>query len=286
MVYQSRHQPRIQQQVSGKIFKPATYDFFYDITCEAMARNDFPTTSIAAGSVMLRKISAEFSIEQARAIPPNSSMNGNNRFSGQRLDGRSGQGALYLGTVAGILREHAHYSLQSTPGTVMQTFLTPDMPDRTRAFMRAQVGGAKPLAKEHFFLYRLKNKLRFADLRLQSLHPLFQRMGQSDELRRDFSLVSNLTLMLRAPSDLHDYSAARGIADAVYDRRNTNGLAGVCAPSSRADSDSGLVYDSHGDKTGGLIFAIFGKDRVPITVLEPVGEFGTFQEIAAAVKYK
>jgi hypothetical protein len=110
--YQSRHQPRRQMTVSGKIHNPALYDRFYDIAYDAMLRGHFPSMTLPAGKLVLRVVNSALTIEQARAIPPGSAMNGDNRFSGARLDGRHGQGALYVGTVGGILREHAHYSLQ------------------------------------------------------------------------------------------------------------------------------------------------------------------------------
>lgn len=295
--YQSRHQPRRQQIAGGKIKNPTLYDVFYDLAYDAMVRGDFPTMTIDAGKLMLRVVNSALTIEQARTIPPGSSMNGNNRFSGPRLDGRNGQGALYVGTVGGILREHAHYSLQSYPssklGTAAPSLVTPGAPDQTKAFMQQQKTGAMPLSPQRFHLFRLRHALSFADLRLTSIAPLFQRLRASGELRERFGIVDHLPfeMLISAASEAQDYSAARGIADAVFDRRHSTGLSGVCAASSRADSDSGLVYDSHNDPTGGLIFAIFENDGTPITALEPAAPPGkpndaiydTFAAIAAAV---
>ena len=297
MTYQSRHQPRRQQTAGGKIKNPEQYDVFYDIAFEAMIRGDLPTMTVDAGKLMLRVVHAPLSIEQARTIPPGSSMNGNNRFSGPRLDGRNGQGALYVGTVAGILREHAHYSLQSYPasklGTATPTLFKPGAPDGTKAFMQQQKTGAMPLSPQRFHLFRLKHPLQFADLRLTALAPLFQRLRASGEATQRYGMAAHIPfdMLLSCASDAQDYSAARGIADAVFDRRHSTGLAGVCAASSRADTDSGLIVESHGDATGGLIFAIFEKDGTPIMALEPAAPPGrpndaiydTFEAIAAAV---
>jgi hypothetical protein len=297
MTYQSRHQPRRQQTAGGKIKNPEQYDVFYDIAFDAMQRGDFPAMTVDTGKLMLRVVNAALTIEQARSIPPGSSMNGNNRFSGPRLDGRNGQGALYVGTVGGILREHAHYSLQAYPasklGTAAPTLFKPGAPDGTRAFMQQQKTGAMPLSPQRFHLFRLKHPLQFADLRLTALAPLFHRLRGSGELRSRYGMVEHIPfeMLLSAASDAQDYSAARGFADAVFDRRHSTALAGVCAASSRADTDSGLVYDTHGDPTGGLIFAIFENDGAPITALEPAAPkgrpddatFATFEAIAAAV---
>ncbi|MFC5548082.1 hypothetical protein [Massilia aerilata] len=297
MTYQSRYQPRRQQTTGGKIKNSERYDIFYDIAFDAMLRGDFPCMTVDTGTLMLRVVNASLTIEQARSIPPGSSMNGNNRFSGPRLDGRNGQGALYMGTVGGVLREHAHYSLQSYPssklGTPTPSLFKPGAPDTTRAFMQQQKTGAMPHSPQRFHLFRLKHPLQFADLRMTALAPLFHRLRTSGEARSRYGMADNLPfdMLISAASDAQDYSAARGIADAVFDRRHSTGLVGVCAASSRADTDSGLVFDTHGDPTGGLIFAIFDKDGAPITALEPAAPkgkpndaiFDTFESIAAAV---
>jgi hypothetical protein len=297
MTYQSRHQPRRQQTAGGKIKNPVLYDVFYDLAFDAMVRGDFPTMTVDGGKLMLRVVNSALTIEQARTIPPGSSMNGNNRFSGPRLDGRNGQGALYVGTVGGILREHAHYSLQSYPtsklGVAAPALVKPGAPDKTSAFMQQQKAGAMPLSPQRFHLFRLKHPLSFADLRLTAIAPLLQRLRASGELRERYGMVDHLPfdMLVSAASEAQDYSAARGIADAVFDRRHSTGLAGVCAASSRADSDTGLVFDTHNDPTGGLIFAIFEKDGAPIAALEPAAPPGkpndaiydTYADIVAAV---
>jgi hypothetical protein len=300
--YKSRHQPpRRHTTVRGKIENSGIYDRFYDIAFDAMVRGEFPSMTLGTGQLVLRvlgyKDKKPLSIEQARTIPPNSSMNGHNRFSGARLDGGIGQGALYVGTVGGTLREYAHYSLLSTPKSALQPpappLWQPGAPDRTAAFMEQQKSGGLPPEPKRFYLFRLKYPLQFADLRLTALAPLFQRLRASGEAKSRYSLFDHLPfdMLVSATSHGDDYSAARGIADAVFDRRHSSGNAGVCAASSRADSDSGLVQQSHGDPTGGLIFAIFERDGTPVASLEPAAPPGkpdaacydTFEAIAAAV---
>ena len=109
-----------------------------------------------------------------------------------------------------------------------------------------------------------------------------QRYGLSGRAVLDF--------LARASADPNDYSASRGIADAVFDTRKLSGFVGVCALSSRADRDSGLVVSAEGDATGGLIHAIFGADSTTVTELTPVSKspgnlaFDTFEELTKAAR--
>lgn len=253
--------------------------------------------TLPKGQLVLRVVNGALTIAQARSIAPGSSTNGNNRFSGPRLDGRHGQGALYVGTVAGVLREHAHYSLQKAPvskltGSPTPPLWKPGATDQTRNFMQGQKTGALPPGGLRFHLFRLTQALAFADLRLTALAPVLQKLRASGEARTRYGIVdwAPFDMLVTRASDSQDYSAARGLADAVYDQRKTTGFAGVCAASSRADSDSGLVLDSDGDPTGGLIFAIFGHDGAAVDALEPAAPaanpdaaiFDTFEAIAAA----
>jgi hypothetical protein len=299
MTYQSRHQPRRQTTVTGKVLSPDSYDRFYDIATDALQRGQLRRIRLAAGQLVLRAASGRLTIEQARSIPPNSSMNGDNRYSGPRLDGRPGQGALYVGTLAGVLREHAHYSLRQPVGTRLlggghaPPLWQPGTPDTTGGFMQQQKSGAVPPGGQRFHLYRLTQPLQFVDLRLNSLAPLLQGLRASGEGRTRYGIVdwAPLDLLLSAASEAQDYSAARGFADAVYDQRHATGDAGVCAFSARADRDSGLVLETHGDPTGGLVFAIFGMDSTPVQALEPaapkgqpqLASFDTFDAIMAAM---
>lgn len=296
--YQSRYQPRRQLIVSGKIQNPETYDRFYDMATDALLRGQFPSMRLAAGQLVLRVVNGALTIAQAGSIAPGSSTNGNNRFSGPRLDGRHGQGALYVGTVAGVLREAAHYALQTPAASRITNVATPPLwkpgaPDKTRNFMQQQKTGAMAPAGQRFHLFRLKHSLQFADLRLSALAPLFQRWRSSGEAKSRYGIVdwAPIDMLISAASESRDYSAARGFADAVFDQRRLTGHDGVCAASSRADTDSGMVVESHGDPTGGLIFAIFGEDGAAVSALEPAAPaahpdaaiYDTFAAIAAAI---
>lgn len=296
--YQSRFQLRRQLIVSGKIQNPESYDRFYDIATDALQRGQFPAMRLAAGQLVLRVVNGALTIGQAGSIPPGSSSNGHNRFSGPRLDGRHGQGALYVGTVAGVLRETAHYALQTPAASRLTSAPAPPLwmpgaPDKTRDFMRQQKAGALAPGGQRFHLFRLKQPLLFADLRLPALAPLFQRLRSSGEAKSRYGVVdwAPIDMLVSAASKSQDYSAARGFADAVFDQSCKTGHAGVCAASSRADTDSGMVVEFHGDPTGGLIFAIFGQDGTTVPALEPAAPvtrpnaaiFNTFAEISAAI---
>jgi len=171
MTYKSRYQQRAQTVVTGKVHSVERYDRFYDIVFEAAKEGHLPTMQLPAGQVLLRKSNRD--IQPSRTIPPatHSSMSLANRYSGIRLDGKPGQGALYVGTIAGILREHTHYALSGTAptGSLYQPGISPD---RTRNFIEHEksrasgtsVGGGNP-----FHAYRLSRAMTFADFRLQCL---------------------------------------------------------------------------------------------------------------------
>lgn len=291
-VYESRHQPRRQTTLAGKIQNRETYDRYYDITYEALQRGIFPHMTLDVGTPLVRALNAKFDVNAARTIPPGSSLNTGNRFSGPRLDGRPGQGALYVGTAAGVLREHGHYSLLAPSASRLTPAAAPlwkpGANDRTRDFLDGQKAGAPPPKGEHFHLYRLSSALRFADLRIGSIVPLMHQLRASGEAARRYGIVdwSPIDFQVAAPSAPQDYSAARGMADAVHDLGRTTGDAGVCAYSSRADSDSGLLVGLPDDPTGGLIYAIFGRDASLVGALEPArpkASFTTFQALRAAI---
>jgi hypothetical protein len=289
-VYQSRHQPRRQTTIAGKIEDVERYDRYYDIAYDAIQNRMFPTIALREGSLIVRGNDYRY---DARVIPPGSSMKLTNRFSGARLDGRPGQGALYVGTITGVLREHTHYSLpawKKQPDKVWGR----STGDATAELMREQrTGQPAPNPLLRFYLYRVNQTLNFADLRITSNVSLMtrllrmggaQRYGLADAVIVDF--------LARASSHPHDYSASRGIADAVFDLRKLSGHAGVCSFSARADTDSGLVGSAEGDVTGGLTYAIFGADMSEVSTLTPVPKtpgnlaFDTFAELIAAVQSK
>jgi hypothetical protein len=273
----------------GRIASAERYAIYYDIARDALQRGTLPTLVLPAGRLVLRASNAAYTAEQARTIPPGSAMSVLNRFSGARLDGRPGTGALYVGTVAGVLREHGHYAnlpkpaspLQ--PATAGQALWRPGQPDARSAYLGAQKAGASP-GGTHFHLYRTAGTLRFADLRVTALAPLFAQLHASGEARQRYGIAPHqpLDFAIAAASDATDYSASRGLADAVADTAQDTRLIGVCAFSSRADRDDGLVVESHGDPTGGLIFAIFRRDGEVVSelqVAQPKGTFATYGEV-------
>jgi hypothetical protein len=294
--YQSVHQQRRQTVITGKIEDVERYDRYYDIAYEALRDRRFPHLPVPAGRLVVRVMGGAY---DPRTIPPGSSSNAANRFSGPRLDGQPGQGALYVGTIAGVLREHAHYALLGAAPSPLQSsrpsLWKPGAVDQTRTFMQdLRAGGPPPKAGTKYYLLRVVKPLRFADLRITSLAPLFTQLRAGGGGSR-YGIVewSPLELQISAASASQDYSAARGMADAVFDFSRTTGDAGVCAFSSRADLDSGLVTESAGDPTGGLTFAIFGPDSIAVSALDPVPPnpknksklgFDTFAALCAAIK--
>jgi hypothetical protein len=286
-VYVSRHQPRRQTTIAGKIQNLERYDRFYDITYEALGNRTFPSVTLPEGSLVVRVMAGPY---DARAIPPGSSTSTANRFSGLRPDGRPGQGALYVGTVAGVLREYTHYSLLGSsagPATIWK----PSATDATATFMSAQRAGAQPArSATRFYLFRVNRTLVFADLRVTSLAPFMSRLLQSQAQRYGITSTAERDFLAAAAGRPDDYSASRGIADAVWDMQARTGMAGVCAFSSRADRDSGLVVSADGDSSGGLVHAVFGADGTVITALTPVPNspaqpgFNTFADLQAAAR--
>ena len=284
-VYQSRYQPRKHTILTGKIEDVERYDRYYDIAYDGIQNRLFPSIPLPAGTIVVRGNDPKY---DAREIPGPSTTSLTNRFSGLRLDGRAGQGALYIGTIAGVLRERTHYAL---PGWKKQPdkIWKPSSSDVTSEFMREQRTGAPVNPKYKFFLYRVNTTLQFADLRLTSLASFMKRMLHGGGVQRyGLSDRAVVDFLARASASPTDYSASRGIADAVYDSRKVSGFAGVCAFSARPDRDSGLVVSAEGDVTGGLVHAVFGAGSTVVTSLAPIPkrpgvlEFDTFAELIAA----
>jgi len=291
--YQSQYQPRRQTTVMGKIADVERYDRFYDIAYDALRLGRFPQLVLPAGRLVVRAMKGPY---DARGIPPSSSVSTENRFSGLRLDGRAGQGALYVGTIDGVLREHAHYSLVPKR-TGLQSAAPPRMwkpgaSDNTSTFIQSQKAGAPPpSATSKFYIFRVARSLRFADLRLTSLAPFMTQLRVTGEGAERYQIAkeSPVDFQISAVGTAVDYSASRGIADAVFDQRASTGHAGVCALSSRADTDSGLVVGSDLDPTGGLVFAIFGQDSTTVSALVPPKDsaqasFNTYAELRKAIQ--
>lgn len=277
--YRSRHQPRRHLVVTGKVLQPATYDRFYDIATDVVNAGGWPSMQMAAGTLLLRAVPSgtrkgdhfakPIDVEGARQVPPNSAMNSFNRFSGRRLDGRPGQGALYVGTVAGSLREFVHYAMQRRRGEdglkqpLPPRLWMPGKADEVRGFVKAGAGGqldADP-TPHNIFLYRLATRLSLADLRLPALATVMARLKATPAWAARYGLAAQarFDLLTAAVVDAQDYSAARGLADALADAAPRTGHAGICAHSSRADTENGLVLVDQDDATGGLVMALFGE---------------------------
>jgi hypothetical protein len=262
--YRSRHQPRSWTTPVAKIGNVERYDRYYDMTYDAIQNWMFPTIPLPAGSLVVRTNDPKY---DARGIPPASATSPDNRFSGLRLNGRAGHGALYVGTIAGVLREHTHYSLPKQPDKIWK----PSSSDVTSEFMHQQRTGAKVHATKKLFLFQVNKTLQFADLRLTALTGFFHKVLQSGGRQR-YGLADNVVIdfLARSVSDPTDYSVARGIADAIFDTSKRSGLAGVCAFSARADRDNGFVVSAEGDSTGGLVHAVFGAGSSVVSALTPV----------------
>jgi hypothetical protein len=286
-VYQSRYQPRRHTILTGKIEDVERYDRYYDIAYDGIQNRMLPGIALPAGSLVVRGNDPKY---DARVIPPGSASKLTNRFSGLRLDGRAGQGALYIGTLTGVLRERAHYAMPKTTKQPPKVW-KPSSSDATAEFMQEQRAGAPVDPTYKFYLYRVNETLLFADLRLTTLASFMKRMLREGAAQRyGLSDRAVLDFLARASASPNDYSASRGMADAVFDTRKISGFAGVCALSSRADRDSGLVVSAEGDPTGGLIHAIFGADSTSVTSLTPIPKspgnlaFDTFAELTKAAQ--
>ena len=264
--YRSRHQPRSSTAPIVKIGSAERYDRYYDITCDAIQNRMFPTIALPAGSLVARTNDPKY---DARGIPSGSPMYPDNRFSGLRLDGRAGHGALYIGTLAGVLREHTHYSLpdyKKQPDKIWR----PGSSDVTSEFMRGQRAGDDVHAKKKLFLFQVNETLQFADLRITAMTCFFHKVLQAGRQRYGFADNVIVDFLARSVSDPTDYSGARGIADAISDTGKRSGLAGVCAFSSRADKDNGFIVGAEEDRTGGLVHAVFGAGSAIVSALTPV----------------
>lgn len=262
--YRGRHQPRTWTTSIPKIGNVERYDRYYDITYDAIQNRMFPTIALPKGSLVVRVNHPKY---DARGIPPASATSPDNRYSGLRLDGRAGHGALYIGTVAGVLREHTHYSMPEQPEKIWK----PSSKDVTSEFMRKQRTGAEVDETKKLFLFQVNQTMHFADLRLTALTSFFHRVLQSGGRDR-YGFADNVIVdfLARLISDAVDYSAPRGMADAIFDTSKRSGLVGVCAFSSRADKDNGFVVSAEGDSTGGLVHAVFGAGSSLVSALTPV----------------
>jgi hypothetical protein len=292
--YISRYKPRKMTTLKGLVESSGKYDRYYDFVCDAVSPGILPTMTLPIGSLLLRK--SDRTIEESRTIPPSASTKLGNRYSGRRLDGTPGHGALYLASLSALLREHAHYSLPVHAGSGLMgnggkpPLWLPGSSDRTRNFMTSEKAGPSSAVKTtatDFHVYRAARSLVFADLRLASLHHFFYLLLGSESARRKYALSVNLPINFIASAVISepDHSAGRGMADAIFDTRHKTGAVGVCATTARTDSDSGLVFDAHGDlKIEGYVYAVFGEPNKVVNDISPVESFASFKDLSDYVK--
>lgn len=278
--YVSRHNPRRQTLLRDRIASPGRYDSYYDLGHELVGARSLPTLRLPIGHLLYRW--CERDIEQSRQIPPSGDMSVKNRYSGARLTGTSGQGALYLASLAALLRENTHYA-GGTAAKVVTPFGADPVRDAIKAAAKktGPAGGPAP-----FHVYRAAASIQLADLRVQTLARLFTQLltPAGARSRFGFSEQAPIDLLVQAVLDPNDYSAARGLSDAIADAATSIGVAGLCATSARGDSDTGAMLDSHGDGVHGSVYALFGRAAERMLVLEPVASFGTFKDLVEGVK--
>jgi len=284
--YVSRHNPRKQVVVLGeRVASAESYDRFYDIGSEAFQRGALPLVRLEAGRLLFRYSTA--TIEQSRTLrEAQFSTNSHEvRYSGIRLSGREGHGALYMASLGGVVRERVHYA----GGGPVAGLILPGGTDHTRAAVKTQAVGpvaAVPGGPQPFHVYRLQTDLLLADIRVTALVSMFQTLLVAPGARARFGLSPATTAagLMNAVLAPQDYSAARGLADAVYDVGTKRGIAGLMATSARGDSDSGMILDNLGDGVEGLIFALFGRAEERLDALEPVASYGSFKDMRNAAK--
>lgn len=284
--YVSRHNPRKQLMALGeRVGSPESYDRFYDIGWESFHEGVLPLSRLPAGRLLFRYSGA--TIEQSRTLREAqfSTHSRDVRYSGMRLSGREGHGALYMASLGGVVRERVHYA----GGASAHGLILPGATDRTRAAVKALgTGPAAPAAggPQPFHVYRLQNELLLADIRVTSLVRLFQLLLVSPGARARFGLSPHASAegLMNAVLAPQDYSAARGLADAVHDVGAQRGVAGLLATSARGDSDSGMILDNLGDGVEGVVYALFGRAGERLDSLQPVASYGSFRQMQDAVK--
>jgi hypothetical protein len=223
-----------------------------------------------------------------------------NRYSGARLDGRDRLGALYLGSLSGILREHVHYTLNPPTKDGKPSLVCANSsevgrpparllggPDLTRDQIKREVlGSASAAGKRIFHAYRLSRAVSLADIRVPALAKLFSALLSQPATRRKFGIAEQAAShgLVQEVLAASDYSAARGMADAIAELHATRNISGLCATSARGDSDSGVALQDHGDGAVGEVYVLFGAPGQRISVLAPVSSYASFQELRDKVK--
>ena len=280
--YVSRHNPRRQVVILGRVASPGRYDSFYDLGYELVQARSLPSVTLPTGRLMFRW--SDRDIEQSRHIPPASTQALEKRYSGVRLTGADGQGALYLASLAGLLREYVHYA-----GTHTSKVVLPGAQDRLRQTVKGTAAGrafAPAASTSLFHAYRVQAEIRLADLRVLTLARLFALLLTPAGARTRFGISEQapIDMLVQMVLDPSDYSAARGLSDAIADTSSLNGVRGLCATSARSDSDTGVILDAHGDGVHGSVYALFGRASARIDALQPVGSYATFKALAEGVK--
>lgn len=304
--YSSRHNPRRHTVFTGKIQSTERYDRYYDFTVDLIKRGDLPIILTRQDEHMFRKAPkapAAFGakreekvenkatekfldIEQSRIIPPLGSAL-DKRYSGMRLDGKTGEGALYVGSLSGVLREHVHYDLSpkgpnlvGVPSRAGVRLVKPGGRDETRSFIKQELTGSPVDALFH--VYMPQKSFRLADFRLTSLFAIFTRHLSDPQARKRYEISSETSIdtLMSAINSQYDYSASRGMADAVADQRRRISVDGLCAWSARGESDTGLITGIAGDASGS-IQALFGSPGTQIAALAPVGSCNSFNDLVA-----
>lgn len=284
--YLSRHSPRKVTVVTGNILSTERYDRYYDFTCDLIERSLLSTVELPAGLHVFRKSKKSFDIEASRTIPPAdySALSLTNRYSGRRLNGMPGEGALYVASLPGMIREHTHYAMRPETSKLGRPAIPPGlvMPgdnDKTREFLNKELtsGDSGP---DHFHVFSLDRALRLVDLQVRSLYALFAQHLADPTARNRYQISAStpIDFLSSAVNSVMDYSASRGMADAISDRRRASGVDGICATSSRGESDTGLVFGVAG-AAGGAIQVLFGTPGSKLTALKPVDTYASIKDL-------
>ena len=288
--YVSQRNHRKLTVSTGNIRSLERYDRYYDFTCDLAERGLLPV-EWPVGANVFCKASAAFDVERARTIPPmeHSGLSLNNRYSGRRLDGISGEGALYVASLPGLIREHAHYATRRDPeplGSSPRTLglARPGGVDATRAFLEKELS-TKSAGSALFHVYTLQRPLRLVDLRVRCLFRLFSTyLADADSRKRyGISMDTPTDFLSSAVTSPSDYSASRGVADAVSDARRRMFVDGICATTSRGESDSGLVLGLAGEASG-AIQVLFGTPRTKIEALKPRDTFASINQLISSIR--
>jgi len=165
----------------------------------------------------------------------------------------------------------------------------PGAPDRLRQAAKATSAGqaiGTGASTSLFHVYRAKVPIRVAHLRVMTLARLFASLLTPPGARTHFGFSESAPtdMLVQMVLDPNDYSAARGLSDAIANTASSNNVGGLCATSARGDSDTGAILDAYGDGVEGIVYALFGRASAYIDALQPVGSYSTFNVLAQSVK--